>query len=211
MRHMKLPCRSCQCRDQHSSDRGYTLVELVVVVALIGLTLLIAIPNLQRERVKARANMALRQVLGMVELARGESLKRHSPVGVAFEPDTGSLVVFEDWNAADPAATSNGDGLLNSAAEEVIRQSTLERPVSFTHPHGEAALQVGPTSSLLYISDGSLAQRPGLPAEPAAYLGDGSGNFFRVRVNSFSGSPRVEKLTSAAGWTPRRENWEWSQ
>jgi len=106
------------------NQSGFTLIELMVVLAMLGVLLLIAFPNfndmIQGQRLKTQAN----ETLAAIVLAKSEALKRRSNVTVcAMSPGTsnqcGTLgghwangwVVFDD---------SNNDGVV-SDGEEVIK------------------------------------------------------------------------------------------
>lgn len=187
---------------------GFTLIEAVLVVFILAMVLLISLPNLHRSRVISQANMETRALVGLLELARLEALNRHSPVGVAIS-SVGECVVFEDWNDATPTASTNDDGVYAGAGEELIRRVWVTQNLELEHPSGASPIQTGSVSALIYRSDGSLKQVSGLPANPGVYFGDEFGNFFRVRVNRLTGSPRVEKHMGGSAWNPRDEQWSW--
>ena len=64
--------------EQFADEGGFTLVEGLVVLLIMGITVLIAIPNLQRVRIKTETTQAIYRIAGYVDLARSEALKRHS-------------------------------------------------------------------------------------------------------------------------------------
>jgi prepilin-type N-terminal cleavage/methylation domain-containing protein len=189
-------------------QRGFSLIEAILVVVILTMALLISLPNLHRTRVMAQANQETRSLMGLLELARFEALNRHSPVAVSVS-SVGECLVFEDWNDGDPTASTNDDGSYDGPGEELIRRAWVRQKLQLVHPTGASAVQTGAVSSLVYRSDGSLKQVGGLPANPAVYLGDEFGNFFRVRVNRLTGSPRVEKHLGGSVWSPRDERWTW--
>ncbi len=73
---------------------GFTLVELMVVLGLIGVAVAIALPRFDRTRMNVDAQtQAIRQVLLM---AQRTAITRGYDVVVAFDPDAGWLRVQED-------------------------------------------------------------------------------------------------------------------
>ncbi len=84
--------------------RGFTLVEIMIVVAIIGLLVAIAIPNFLRAREEARANSCvanLKQLEGAKERwAMSENIDTATPA------TTGALV--PNYLKIAPACPSNG-------------------------------------------------------------------------------------------------------
>jgi len=190
--------------DGPRATRGFTLVELLVVLVLVGIVLLVAIPNLRRVQIKAQVSRALRNVDNVFLRARGEAVKRHSPVGIVINAQTRQFTVFEDWDPGNANVPTNGNGV-RDANEDIIATRTLDREVSFAaKPSGDTDPQPDlKGSTVFYGSDGALRSAGG-----ALYLADNRGNEFRIRVVAATGAARVEMWTGNT-WTPRREQWVW--
>ena len=84
--------------------RGFTLVEIMIVVAIIGLLVAIAIPNFLRAREEARANSCVAN-LKQLEGAK-ERWAMSEGIAVTVEATTGSLV--SDYLKIAPNCPSGG-------------------------------------------------------------------------------------------------------
>jgi prepilin-type N-terminal cleavage/methylation domain-containing protein len=98
-------------------DGGFTLHELLVVVAMIGLILLVALPNLRRSQIRAELLDDVKMVRQALMVARINAIKSSRRVAVMLLPgDTAqpgqSVVAWVD---------ELGDETLNAGDEEVGR------------------------------------------------------------------------------------------
>jgi prepilin-type N-terminal cleavage/methylation domain-containing protein len=186
-------------------EEGFSLLEVVVACAVIGLSLAIAIPNFHYQRVKYGTLAALREIKGAHEWARLEALKRHSQVGIIYASGSRTITVFEDRDRSDDAAPGNTNGALD-AGEEVLRRFKLDHLLRWYRSGSGNAIDIG-GSVLLYRSDGSL--RAPSVAVPALYVADKKDNCFRLRINIITGAAELEKLDSAGVWCRKARSWQW--
>lgn len=81
---MAIACGSTLglARERHF---GFTLVELLVAVAVMGILLVLALPSFNVIIAKSRVRGAAEQLRSDINLARTESIKRNTTVFVSFE------------------------------------------------------------------------------------------------------------------------------
>ena len=65
--------------------RGFTFVELVMVVATVALVAAIAVPRMTNASQRYKADLAARRIAGDIELARQEAAASSSPRTVIFD------------------------------------------------------------------------------------------------------------------------------
>ena len=66
-------------------ETGFTLLELLAVVFIIGLSLAFVLPNLDRITPKHRLRSAAREVAATIELCRHQSVTKAATYGIRYE------------------------------------------------------------------------------------------------------------------------------
>ncbi len=129
---------------------GFTLIEAMVAIAVLGILMTLAVPGLQKVVAKQRMRSASYDVMSDLTLARSEALKRGSTV--VMEPLTGT-----DWrsgwrvrNAADNSILAQRPAIGTSLAMTVLVGTTPQGGVSF-----DASAQVAAAGPVKFsLNDG---------------------------------------------------------
>jgi type IV fimbrial biogenesis protein FimT len=96
--------------------RGFSLIELMVVVALLAVLAGIGIPNLQSFLIRSRLTAAVNEVNAHLQFARSEAIRRNLPVTV--RRNAGAAGNWsEGWNTF---LDTNGNGT-QDVGDELLR------------------------------------------------------------------------------------------
>ena len=91
-----------------NKQSGFTLIELIVIIAIVAVFAAIAVPNFLSYLPKHRLNGAARQVMGDLMAARMKAVKENCDVAVAFVTDNSEYRIWTD---------SNNNGIKDSGEE----------------------------------------------------------------------------------------------
>ena len=94
--------------------------------------------------------------------------------------------------------------IVHNGNEEVLRRRRLDTALRFTGAPAGDSTPLPQLTTVVWDSVGSLSSNGG-----AAYLADINNNQFRVRVNDFTGSIRLEMWLGGGEWSARRQKWTW--
>jgi len=78
-------------------SRGFTLIELMIVLAIIGVILSIALPGFSEISLSTRLKAYANELVSSVYLARSEAIKRNAPVKLCVSTDGTSCTGSGDW------------------------------------------------------------------------------------------------------------------
>lgn len=80
------------------NNRGFTLVELMITIAIIGLIAVLSVPNYQRFMHGWRLNGETQQLASALRTARSSAVMKNIDVVFSFDTDDGTYSWFEDEN-----------------------------------------------------------------------------------------------------------------
>lgn len=127
---------------RHSGEHGFTFVELLIVVAIIGLLAAIAIPQFAAYRQRAHDATCL------------SDLKNFKKVMEAYRSDNQDYPVFAGAvvTSAAPIADAGGEVLyqLSNGVEGVIESTVTSYAIATWHLHGGKWFAVASDSSYVF-------------------------------------------------------------
>jgi prepilin-type N-terminal cleavage/methylation domain-containing protein len=88
-----IPLRSRRCR---RASRGFTLVETLIVIALIAITSLVAAPFIQGYIRRERLRSCVREVYSIVLAGRMQAVKRNAQVIIQFDLPNHRVISWAD-------------------------------------------------------------------------------------------------------------------
>lgn len=118
--------------------KGFTLIELMIVVAVMGILMTIAIPGYQIFTAQKRLNGAARMVMSDLMAARMKAVSLNQRVKVSFGSNVYRICNDADGNGT--VADNEGDDIEKdiSAEHYDVTLSASANPIF--HPRGTAAL-----------------------------------------------------------------------
>jgi prepilin-type N-terminal cleavage/methylation domain-containing protein len=180
-------------------NAGFTMIELLVVLALIGVLLTLGIPALNNFIHRSKIEGIARQTAALMQLARFQAIKLNGTTRVAASYATDEVYAFFDADIADGPT-------FNAAVDRELGRYKLPNGVRFwaakDSPEGKSALTLGdndedcdtcPTTSWEEFRPDGTAAKPG-----AMRFGDERENYLEVRVaTAATGRVQVAKFDPA--------------
>ena len=135
----------------NKKNHGFTLIELIVTLAVVSILLLTGIPALNQMTTSNRLVTQINSIAGSLSLARSESIKRGESITLCGSTD-GETCDTSNWESGWIVfSDADNNAVLNSASELMLK---IVDPFS-----GGSTLRLSQSDSasvVRYKSDGSL-------------------------------------------------------
>ena len=193
---------------EYSRARGFTLNELIVVMAIVGTMAAIAVPYMGGVMRRSRLESATREIYVPLLRARLEAIKRGSNVNVEYSTSTGktayqTAVIYKDntgggtTNAYDSTDTLIGEFPTAPAPEMTVRIDDTDKASPST---------ASQTIEFIFTPLGSMDTANS--TSKSVYVGDAKNNLIQIRIpTSTNGKPIMTKQLS--GTTYEAQPWQW--
>lgn len=105
---MPQPRAHSKCTCPREAPEGFTVVELLIVLALAAMLALLTAPALMSASARARVDLAAAELVGVLRQARAEAVRSNTYVGVRFYPEENGTVTWALYR------DGNGNGVRNA-------------------------------------------------------------------------------------------------
>lgn len=180
-----IAARSCQLnhhpspiRSPRSIQQGFTLVELVVTVALVAVLATLAFPDFSEFVRQWRRDSATRALTTSLQLARSEAIKSSRQIMVCPSTNETSCTASSEWNTGWIVFVDDGAGTVSNANNQTY--NTNERVLKVASAQSGIASMVSPDVQwLLFLPNGIM--RTG--------AGSGAGAAFNAAATTLTVTP----------------------
>ena len=191
-----------------SAEKGFTFIELIVVIALAGIIFAIAVPYFGAVMRRGRVTSEARQILVPLLKARLEAIKRGNNVLVEISTDSSktsyqTALVFLDTSSsgANKNVYDGGDTLIKTFPAAPASDTTL----SLDDMNAASPSTGSTTIDFIFTPFGSM---DAATTTKAAYVIDRKNNVLQVSVPSTTnGKPAITKQVSGTNYVA--QPWTW--
>jgi len=169
------------------NSKGFTLVEVIIVVVIIGIMAAISIPSISRWLPNYRLKRAARDVYSSMQKARMLAVKLNRETAIEFDPGTNKYTLCDNWSG----------GCIGNSQETDL--STIGSGVGYGHGDATSAVGSGFDNEVTYSADTAIFGPRGLGKTSGYVYLDHQGNTKTYAVGSLtSGSIRILKWQGGA-------------
>lgn len=123
---------------------GFTLIEVMIVIAIISILASIAVPNFRNYMIQGRLNGAARQIMSDLMYARMQAVSQNNEFRVIFNGNGYQYKILDD---------NNNDGDEDSGEQTVVKNIQTDYPgVTFNSNNNPIFSPRGTASSLPTIT-----------------------------------------------------------
>lgn len=114
---------------------GFTIIELMVVLVVMGLLITVGVPSFRTLMADNQINNSAQEILYAIQLARAEAVKRNQMVSLCPSSDQTNCTGNGNWHVGWIIfLDASGNGVRDNS-EEIIRvQNALDTMVTMTGP-----------------------------------------------------------------------------
>lgn len=185
--------------------KGFTLVEAMVVIAVIGIAVAVAVPNIVGYMPEYRLKRAARDLYSVMQSTKMGAIKNNTSWAIVFDPATSRYLICSD---------SGADATWSTTADNTI-VSTITLPgygSGINYGHGIAEEKAT-------VAGEKFSTNPSDPAENISYnsnvlvfnsRGTGSGGYVYLQNNqstSYTVGTRTNGAILLRKWYANPGNW----
>jgi prepilin-type N-terminal cleavage/methylation domain-containing protein len=177
-----------------NGKRGLTIIELVVVMCILGVMVLIAIPNIGRWLPRYRLRSAARDVASNIQLARLGAIKDNREWALLFDVNAQSYKIISNkgpdgnWDSAD------------DTEEKVVSLSDYPTVRFGDSGHGPRPGGVAVGDGVTFVGHRAEFNPGGTSTAGTVYLQNNRNDAMAIGVDSSTGIVRM--------WTWDSSGWE---
>jgi prepilin-type N-terminal cleavage/methylation domain-containing protein len=179
-------------REGMQDKRGLTIIELVVVMCIVGVMVLIAIPNIGRWLPRYRLKSAARDVASNMQLARLGAIKDNREWALLFDVNGESYQIISDKGA------DGNWGTPDDTEERAVNLSDYPSVRFGDSGHGPAPGGGPVDDGVTFVADRAEFNPGGTSTAGTVYLQNNRNDAIAIRVDSSTGIIRMWKWDSSA-------------
>ncbi len=97
----------------HSLSKGFSLIELVIIIVLIGIFTTIALTRTNTGMTTIREQIAIDQITNDIDLARSMAFAKNEAITIKFDVNQESYSVHSESGIIVDFPNSSGDGVIS--------------------------------------------------------------------------------------------------
>jgi type II secretory pathway pseudopilin PulG len=176
LRGANLKSRCHRFRDTRHKERGFTIIEMVVVIGIIMIILAMAVIELQPTVQQFRANAGMAQVKGAMRQAREIAISQRRTIVLQFVGNN----TIELFQVVEPGNVRAVNPFLTLPIENTVSFMTFagepDTPDAYGIPAVPAGIDFGgvvggPPIGMQFQSDGTFTDANGVPINGTVFMG----------------------------------------
>ena len=173
--------------------KGFTMIELLIVVAIIAVTAAIAIPNIISWIPTMRVNSAARDIVSEMQLARMKAVSERNNYVITFDTSTNQYSIYDD---------GDNDGAEASELVKTVDVDTDYSGIQFGYVAGETGTGGTAISNSVTFSSSNETFKPNGTANKM-------GTVYLIPTEDIAGSRRDRQRAITVILTGRIKLWKY--